>query len=118
MCDSPLCIIQITTGRVLCPDSLKNNITTKDFLTGTDEAQAFVNREYVRLHMSTLRKVDILANIAGRADNGSLKTNATWKEIYGSYPEAVGDFLKEHWVISILVFISAIASIIGLFLSH
>ena len=94
----------------------KNNITTKDFLSGADEAQAFTEKEYVKLHLSTLRKVDILASIAERADNGSLKTNATWKDIYGSYPEAIGDFLKEHWVISIIVFISAIASILALFL--
>jgi hypothetical protein len=96
----------------------KNNITTKDFLSGEDEAQAFTKREYVKLHLSTLRKVDILASIAERTDNGSIKTDATLKDIYGSYPEAIGDFLKEHWVISIIAFISALASIAALFLPH
>jgi len=94
----------------------KNKISDKDFLSGADEATAFDNNEYVKLHQSTLRKVDILANIAERADNGSLKTNSTWKDLYGNYPEAVGEFLKEYWVISIIAFIGAIAGIIALFL--
>jgi hypothetical protein len=96
----------------------KNKISEKDFLNGADEATAFDNNEYVKLHQSTLRKVDILANIAERADNGSLKTNSTWKDLYGNYPEAVGEFLKEHWIISIIAFISAIAGIISLFLQR
>jgi hypothetical protein len=95
----------------------KNRITNKDFLSGADEARAFMDKEYVKLHLSTLRKVDILASIAERADNGSLKTNSTWKDVYGSYPEAIGEALKEHWVISITAFVSAIAGIISLFLT-
>jgi hypothetical protein len=94
----------------------KNKITDRDFLGGENEAVAFTNKEYVKLHQSTLRKVDILANVIERIDNGSLKTNATWKDLYGNYPEAIGDFLKEHWLISIIAFISAIAGIIALFL--
>lgn len=42
----------------------KNKITNRDFLTGAEEASAFDNRDYVRLHQSTLRKVDIILNVA------------------------------------------------------
>ena len=38
----------------------KNNITKRDFLGGAEEAAAFENKEFVKLHQSTLRKVDIL----------------------------------------------------------
>lgn len=94
----------------------KNKISSKDFLTGANEAIAFDNQEYVKLHQSTLRKVDILANILERADNNSLKTNSTWKDLYGDYPEAIGEFLKEHWLISIIAFISAVIGIVAVFL--
>lgn len=95
----------------------KNKITDRDFLSGANEASAFINKEYVKLHQSTLRKVDILANIIERVDNDSLKTNSTWKDLYGNYSEAVGEFLKENWVVSVITFIGTIGGIILWFFS-
>lgn len=92
----------------------KNNVSDKDFLSGADEAQAFERREYVRLHFSTLRKVNVLASFARLADGGILRTNSTWKDIYGIYPQALGDWLKEHWLASL---VGAIITIIGLVIS-
>ena len=90
-----------------------NKISNKDFLTGSDEAEAFINKESVRLHFSTLRKVDILANIADRADQGSLLTNTTWKENINFIPQVIGEWFKENWLASLLL---GIISIIGLVL--
>ena len=45
----------------------KNGISRRDFLPGADEPKAFEEKNFVRLHQSTLRKVDVIANIAGRA---------------------------------------------------
>jgi hypothetical protein len=56
----------------------KNSIKPRDFLTGLQEAQAFESRNFVSLHQSTLRKVDVIANIAERAHDRNLKTNTTW----------------------------------------
>lgn len=78
----------------------KNNIAARDFLVGADEAKAFDEREFVKLHQSTLRKVDVLANIAERAENGTLKTNATWWETHGGTLGASVEWLREHWIIS------------------
>ena len=78
----------------------KNQITARDFLVGADEAKAFENREYVKLHQSTLRKVDVLASIAERAESGTLKTNATWWEIHGGTLGAATEWLREHWIVS------------------
>ncbi|MFH7024721.1 MAG: hypothetical protein ACHBN1_04790 [Heteroscytonema crispum UTEX LB 1556] len=89
----------------------RNKITDKDFLNGESEANAFKNKEYVKLHQSTLRKVDVIANITERLGNGILKTNAKWKDIYGSYPAALGEFLKEHWIVSLISFISAVVGL-------
>ena len=55
-----------------------NDIKPLDFLSGGEEARAFDEKKYVALHQSTLRKVDILANLAARAHDGTLRTNATW----------------------------------------
>ena len=39
----------------------KNSLTHPNFLKGPDEAKAFENSEYVKLHQSTLGKVDIIS---------------------------------------------------------
>jgi hypothetical protein len=81
----------------------KNNITAKDFLTGKQEADAFDRKEFVKLHQSTLRKVDCLANIFERAMNGSLETNATWAERHAFSVAAIAEWAKEHWIVTCLI---------------
>lgn len=88
----------------------KNNIIAKDFLVGKQEAEAFQAGEYVKLHQSTLRKVDVIANIAQRAENGILRTNASWWETHGGNIAAVGEWLKEHWLVSAISAIGTIAA--------
>lgn len=73
-----------------------NMITALDMLTGKEEADAFEVREYVRLHLSTLRKVDVLASILERLEDGQLKTNATRREQYGSTCAVLAAFLQNH----------------------
>lgn len=89
----------------------KNKITNRDFLVGAQEAVAFDNKEFVKLHQSTLRKVDILANIAERTANDSLSTNATWRERYGVHPSVVMEVIKEHWGYSLLGLFALIFSL-------
>lgn len=74
-----------------------NNISAKDFLSGQLEAEAFNNKKYVKLHMSTLRKVDVFSNILTRAINGKLKVKSTWKDIYGISFQGVYNYLIEKW---------------------
>jgi hypothetical protein len=88
----------------------KDNIQPLDFLTGAQEAQAFDNRDFVRLHQSTLRKVDVLANIAGRAHDRRLKTNTTWWEMHGGRIRTLGNWIIEHKVIA---FAASVASVAG-----
>lgn len=56
----------------------KNNISAHDFLPGQDEAEGFNNKEYMRIHQSTLRKVDIFSNIATLVIDKNLRTNSKW----------------------------------------
>lgn len=81
----------------------KNNITDKNLLNGEEEARAFDNKEYVKLHQSTLRKVDILESIFKRTVEGDLKTNSNIRSIYGLTPQGVYELIKDHWLWSLLI---------------
>lgn len=95
----------------------KNHISKLQFLSGEEEAKAFEDKEYVKLHQSTLRKVDILANILGRVVNRTLKTNTHWLKTSYVNPKVLGEIIKEHWIFTILSFTGAIITLIG-FLLH
>jgi hypothetical protein len=96
-----------------------NKMTARDFLVGKDEAAAFDNKEFVKLHQSTLRKADIMANIFERIADGSIKTNAKWADIYGFSLESFFTYIKQHWLLSAISIIAtiagAIAKIAGIF---
>lgn len=90
-----------------------NKVTDKDALTGAQEAEAFKNQEYVKLHLSTLRKVDMMSNLFERAEDGTLKTQARWREIYGFTPAAIVNAVKEHWIYSLIGIGVTIAGLIA-----
>lgn len=89
----------------------KNNITDKDFLSGKEEAEAFEQSDFIKLHQSTLRKADILANVLGRTLDGSLKNNSKWYQRYGLSPKSLTLILKDHWI---FVLIGLAASLIAI----
>ena len=93
----------------------KNKIKAKDYLTGQQEAKAFCNKEYVKLHMSTLRKVDVFSNIMNRAINNNLKVNSKWKEIYGFSMQGIFNFCKDTWWIQLVwsIFMMVLGAFIG-----
>ena len=92
----------------------KNHIAPRDFLTGAQEAAAFENRDFVALHQSTLRKVDIIANIAGRAHDRNLKTNTTWWGMHGGRVRTALIWMAENRTFQV---IAGLASIGGLALA-
>lgn len=81
----------------------KNEIQPHDMMTGAEEAQAFVNGNYVGLHQSTLRKVDVLANIAERTQNKHLLTNTTWWEMHGGSLRTALDWVADNKVIALVI---------------
>ncbi|MFC3175883.1 hypothetical protein [Undibacterium amnicola] len=80
----------------------QNHISARDFLIGQQEADAFEQKQFVRLHQSTLRKVDVLANFAGRAYAGDLITSSGWRELHGRPILAFFELFREHWLVKIL----------------
>lgn len=93
----------------------KNHMTKLGFLTGKEEAEAFENKQYIRLRNSTLRKVDLFYSIIISAAEGKLQTNAKWKDIYGISMQGVYEALKERWWFNLIVFI--VGLIIGFFIT-
>lgn len=86
----------------------KNKITDRDFLTGKQEADAFDDKQFVKLLQSTLRKVDTLANIFERTVNGTLKTNATWREQHGYTLPTVVEYLRKHWIVTFIIVLGGV----------
>ncbi|NUX55905.1 hypothetical protein FSB65_21185 [Paraburkholderia sp. JPY418] len=98
-----------------------NRITPKDAMNGKEEALAFSNNQFVALHQSTLRKVDVMSNVLERTLDGSLKTNAKWWQAKGVHPAVLIELIRENWFASILAFgvagLGLAAAIKDLFLS-
>jgi hypothetical protein len=90
----------------------KNKIQPRDFLNGASEAEAFELGNFVGLHQSTLRKVDMIANLAGRARGRSLKTNTTWWEMHGGRLRTFVNFAAENRAFQLIVGIASIISLV------
>lgn len=48
----------------------------RDFLTGAEEVQAFENKEFIRMHRSTLSKVGFFSRVIDKLIKGRLKTSS------------------------------------------
>ena len=94
-----------------------NKITDRGFLVGAEEAEAFNRGEFVRLHQSTLRKVDIMANLFERTLDKSLKTQSSWWEARGLNPQALSELITEHWGWTLFTIIGVVAGVAGVYLA-
>lgn len=79
----------------------RNRINTIGALKGLDESNAFENKEYLKLHKSTLRKVDIIDSIIDRADKNELIINVKIKHIYGLTIPGIIEIVKNNWILII-----------------
>ncbi|WP_026728955.1 hypothetical protein [Flavobacterium denitrificans] len=95
---------------------LLNNITMTDFLNGTQEAQAFVEGNYVGLHQSTLRKIDNMHNVLTLANEDDLKNKSTLFQMYGISLSGLYYMSKDNWIVAIIFWITntIIATVIGI----
>lgn len=82
-----------------------NNINPKNWLNGSDEAKAFDEKEYVKLHQSTLSKVDTFETLLRFSAEGKLKTKAKLIDIYGISPQGLFELAKDYWLFSIVTLI-------------
>jgi hypothetical protein len=92
----------------------RNNISTRDALTGAEEAAAFDNRDYLKLHMSTLRKIEIIDRLLATYQYGKLKHNARLSNIYDLSIPGIITLIKESPLL--LAIVSIIAFVLGVIL--
>ncbi|MBO1912389.1 hypothetical protein J4G37_47275, partial [Microvirga sp. 3-52] len=88
----------------------KNDISMKDFMNGVEEVAAFENKEYVKLHHSTLRKVNVMHSIAEKMIERSLKTETKWYKKYGLTPQGIFEAIRENWLFNLIIFLLGIFS--------
>ncbi len=77
----------------------RNSITIVDALKGIEESTAFENKEYLKLHKSTLRKVDIIDSIIDLTYKDELIVNAKKKNIYGLTISGMIEIVKSNWIL-------------------
>lgn len=94
-------------GRLMTVIEL-NRIADADALPGAEEAKAFVNGEFIKLQQSTLRKVDVMANIFDRVHDKSLKTEASFTDKYGIHPVAILEVARNNPVVLSVVFLAGV----------
>jgi hypothetical protein len=71
-------------------------------------------RNFVALHQSTLRKVDVLATIASLSHDRHLETNTTWWEMHGGRVRTVCNCIAENKAIAFMIsVISLVMAILG-----
>jgi hypothetical protein len=89
-----------------------NSISPKNWLEGEEEATAFDNQEYVKLHQSTLSKVNVMENILKLTAEDGLITKAKNIDVYGLSPQGLFELAKDNWLYSfILIILTTLLSI-------
>lgn len=82
-----------------------NKIIPKNFMSGKDESKSFEKKEFIKIHSSTISKVEALNHIIILVAESKLKTQANkLKDIFGFTFQGVYDFFKDKWYISLLSF--------------
>lgn len=92
-----------------------NNMFPNHWLQGAEESKAFDNKEYVKLHQSTLAKVGVISSVLEQSAEGTFKTKSNWKDIYGIYPQGVYEKFKDNWLFSLIAFVLTL--ILGAYIS-
>jgi len=90
----------------------RNKITLQDALKGKDEADAFDNRDFLKLHMSTIRKVEMIDRILTLEEKKKLKVNVWLYKACGITPAGIIEIVRNNWILFALW--SLIMAIIGM----
>jgi len=97
----------------------QNEMLPINFLIGKAEADAFESGDYVKLHQSTLSKVDAFAHIIEAAKDNKLKSKNGYFKRRGLSLENLPEIIQEHpaWTILTMfgVLIGIIAAVAALF---
>ncbi len=71
-------------------------------MKGKEEAEAFDNRDFLKLHMSTSRKVEIIDRILTLEEKEKLKVKASFFKIYGISPMGIFEMIRNNWILFLI----------------
>lgn len=91
----------------------RNDMVPRNFLSGKDEADAFSNREFVKLHQSTLSKADAISNLAEYAAQERLRCDNGYFKRRGINFGTAGSIIKDHPIFIAISVIAAILAFLG-----
>ena len=91
----------------------KNKMTPRNYLNGKEEAAAFENGEYIKLHQSTLAKVDVIMHLAKDAAEGRLKCNNSYFKQKGLTLSTASTILKDHPMYTFICILLTVAAAIN-----
>lgn len=91
----------------------RNDMVPRNFLAGADEAAAFTNQEYVKLHQSTLSKVDALSNLAECAVEDRVKCDNGYFKRRGLSLTTTGAIIKDHPIFAGITVLGIIAALVA-----
>lgn len=94
---------------------LRNNLTDVGFLSGKQEAEYAKEENYIKVHQSTLRKVEVMSQVYQSVLSNSLKTDAKYTEMYGRSLLGVYSYLQSKWWGQVLLYLCV--AVIGFFLN-
>ena len=83
-----------------------NNINEIDLLNGEEEAKAFTMHDFVKLHRSTLKKVDAIYNLLDLTYLNKLKTKASFLDKNGGILMIIPHLIQENPFISTFITLS------------
>ena len=93
----------------------RNEMVPRNLLSGEEEAIAFENSEYVRLHQSTLSKVDALVNVAEAAIMDRLRCNNGYFKRRGSTLPTAALIVRDHPSFAVVsITVAVVGLVIGI----
>lgn len=93
-----------------------NNIVSDFFMEGKYEAEAFEEKDFLRIHQSNMKKVDFIHYVAELALKGQLRTNSTWVNTHGVHPRVVVELIQKNWVYGLVAISASVFTFLTLLL--
>ena len=82
--------------------SILNNFKPREFLKGSEEAESFEKKEWLKLHYSTLSKVKLFKLIIDKTANNELKVYSTKKDIFGISLSGFNEMINNNIILKII----------------
>jgi hypothetical protein len=91
---------------------IRNKISINGALKGKEEAKAFENKNFLKIHMSTTRKVEMMDRILTLQEKKKLKTNALLYKSCGITPSGIIEIVRNNWILFVVW--SLIMAVVGM----